>query len=263
MAYEDFDALARSQAGQSRQVGARAADIADPFSSQRGQYQNQLNTLMQNPGSFASSPTYQFAFNQGLDALNRRAAATGKTGSGNYLADLMKYGQGMASQQYFNQANLLAKLAGVDSSSPAAAALALTGGFNRGQDQESIGAVARALRGGSQQGGGAPNWLQIANQELDRAFPRGGSGGGTGLPSGGYSIPAAYSPYTGPGYLPSEGAGTGYVQSDYGTTEFGAGGDMYYPSSGTDLGYGGGYDAGSFDAGGYDYGGYDYGAEEY
>ena len=102
---------------------ARAA--ADPWGSQRGQYQTQLNTLMQNPGSFASSPAYKFAFDQGTEALNRSLASKGLANSGTRLAELVKYGQGLAGQQYFNQAALLSKLAGVDSSSPAAAAGAI------------------------------------------------------------------------------------------------------------------------------------------
>ena len=74
------------------------------------------------PGSFASSPAYKFAFDQGTEALNRSMASKGLANSGTRLAELTKYGQGLAGQQYFNQANLLSKLAGVDASSPSAAA---------------------------------------------------------------------------------------------------------------------------------------------
>lgn len=103
-----------------------AREAADPFAAQRGQYQGQLNSLMANPGSFSSSPAYKFAYDQGLEAVNRNLAAKGLANSGTRLNELTRFGQGMAGQQYFNQANLLAKLAGVDASNPGAAAGAIT-----------------------------------------------------------------------------------------------------------------------------------------
>lgn len=174
---QEFSNLSRQQSGQSLQYGDQAARYADPFMSQRGQYQNQLSELMKNPGSFGSSPTYQFAFDQGLEALNRRSAATGKTGSGNYLADLMKYGQGMASQQFFPQANLLAQLA-QGGSNPGAAGASFALGTARSQDQAQMGAAVGAYgrNAPQQQQQQQPWWMQ----------PTPGAGGaGTGLPSGG------------------------------------------------------------------------------
>ncbi|MDE2097574.1 MAG: hypothetical protein KGL39_10035 [Patescibacteria group bacterium] len=113
--------------------------VYDPFSTQRPQYQSQLQTLMQNPGSFASSPAYQFAYGQGLNAINRTDAAKGLTGSGNRLYDLMQYGQGLASQMYFPQAALLSNLSGSGQ-----------GGFNiagGGTTQQGWNAVAQGLGG--------------------------------------------------------------------------------------------------------------------
>lgn len=63
---------------------------------------NQLLKLLSDPSSIESQPGYQFAYNQGLDAVNRTAAAKGQLGSGNRLYDLTKYGQGLASTQYQN-----------------------------------------------------------------------------------------------------------------------------------------------------------------
>lgn len=62
--------------------------------------------------SFKESPDYQFAFNQGLQGLDRSAAAGGMLTSGGADADRIAYGQGMASQQYGNYYNRLAGLAG-------------------------------------------------------------------------------------------------------------------------------------------------------
>ena len=47
------------------------------------------------------------ASNQGLEAVNRTAAAKGQLGSGNRLYDLTNYGQGLASQTYNSTVNQL------------------------------------------------------------------------------------------------------------------------------------------------------------
>jgi hypothetical protein len=62
--------------------------------------------------SFKESPDYQFAFDQGLQGLDRSAAARGSLFSGGHSADLMKFGQGLASQNYGNFYNRLAGLSG-------------------------------------------------------------------------------------------------------------------------------------------------------
>lgn len=73
-------------------------------------YEARLMNLLDNPNSIADTGAYKFAFNQGQQALERSAAAKGMTGSGNTLAALLQYGQGMASQQYDKEANRLANL---------------------------------------------------------------------------------------------------------------------------------------------------------
>lgn len=79
--------------------------------------QSALGQLQQlNSGDFSSfkeSPDYQFTFNQGLQGLDRSAAAGGMLTSGGADADRIAYGQGMAQQQYGNYYNRLAGLAGV------------------------------------------------------------------------------------------------------------------------------------------------------
>lgn len=80
--------------------------------SQNNEYANKLKALMANPDSIAKTGAYQFQYNQGQQALERSAAARGMSGSGNVLAELMKYGQGQASQAYDTEANRLAALSG-------------------------------------------------------------------------------------------------------------------------------------------------------
>ncbi|MGX9958522.1 hypothetical protein ACW0US_07050 [Xanthomonas euvesicatoria] len=88
-----------------------------------------LNQLAQlnsgNYSSFQESPDYQFTLQQGLQGLDRSAAARGSLYSGGQQADIMQYGQGLASQQYNNYYNKLASLAGMGQS--AASALAGVG----------------------------------------------------------------------------------------------------------------------------------------
>lgn len=89
-----------------------AADRADPFYAQRPQYQAMLKNLMTDPNSIQQTPSYQFRFDQGQNALERSLSAKGYLGSGNLLHDLQNYGQGMASQEYENQFNRLSGLSG-------------------------------------------------------------------------------------------------------------------------------------------------------
>ena len=65
---------------------------------------------------FTNSPDYQFAFDQGLNALDRSAASRGRLFSGAQMQGAQRFGQGLASQQYGNYANRLASLAGIGQS---------------------------------------------------------------------------------------------------------------------------------------------------
>lgn len=49
-----------------------------------------------------ADPGYQWRFDQGRQAVDASAAARGTLRGGNTLADLVKYGQGLASQEYGN-----------------------------------------------------------------------------------------------------------------------------------------------------------------
>lgn len=78
---------------------------ADP-----GFYQNQLKNLVTNPSSFQGTPGFQFALNQGLNAVNRSNSAM--RGSGNALAALTNYGTGLANQDYSQYLGQLGQLSG-------------------------------------------------------------------------------------------------------------------------------------------------------
>ena len=101
--------------------GTNAAGMADPFASQRPQYQSQLSALMANPSSVTSTPGYQFNLDQGLQQLTRMGASQGMLGSGNMLQAVTQYGQNYATNQYQTQLNNLMQLAGVNAGNPGAA----------------------------------------------------------------------------------------------------------------------------------------------
>ena len=60
--------------------------------------------------NFFQSPDYQFALQQGTQALNNSSAAKGMLQSGNYLKDLTSFGQGLATQNFGNYVNQLMQL---------------------------------------------------------------------------------------------------------------------------------------------------------
>lgn len=66
--------------------------------------------------AFYQSPDYQFALNQGLQGLDRSAAARGGLYSGGHQADVLDYAEGLATQNFNNYANRLSNLAGVGQS---------------------------------------------------------------------------------------------------------------------------------------------------
>lgn len=72
-----------------------------------------LQSLLSSPDSIQDSAAYQWQLGQGLQALDRSAAAQGSLNSGRHTADTLNYAQGLASQEYGNQWNRLAGLAGV------------------------------------------------------------------------------------------------------------------------------------------------------
>lgn len=73
---------------------------APQYQDTAAQYRTRLNALLDNPDSIANTGAYKFAFQQGNEAVNRNLAAKGLLKSGNRLAELTKFGQGLASQQY-------------------------------------------------------------------------------------------------------------------------------------------------------------------
>lgn len=75
-----------------------------------GEIRNRLMAMLDNPGTYQASPGYRFALDQGTQAAQRAAAASGNRGSGNALAAIAKYAQGLASQDYGSSVDRLGRL---------------------------------------------------------------------------------------------------------------------------------------------------------
>jgi hypothetical protein len=120
-----------------------AASAADPFSSQRGQYQSMLSNLINNPSSITSTPGYQFGLTQSQNAVEGSAAANGMVNSGNVLSALSNNAQGYASSQLTNQELLLAQLSGANVGSPGTAGQILQNQNNL--NQQAAGTVGNAV----------------------------------------------------------------------------------------------------------------------
>lgn len=73
-------------------------------------YTNQLNNMLENPGSFQGTPGFQFALNTGMQGVERQQSRN--RGSGNALAALAQYGTGLAQQDWGNQVDRLGRLQG-------------------------------------------------------------------------------------------------------------------------------------------------------
>lgn len=149
--------------------------------------------------SFQESPGYQFAFGEGVRALEGSAAAGGNVRSGATQKALTTYGQGMANQEYGNWLSRLGSLAGMGQ---AAAGNQAAAGANFGQmssnalaglgNAQSAGAIAQgnAFQGGINNALGAYQMSQMmggGGMGMTRApsfNPLSGMTGGQMLPPG-------------------------------------------------------------------------------
>ena len=85
-----------------------AGNLLEPRAQQEQGAMSRVNSLLGLPGGDGSDPTetlrntpgYQFALSQGAQARERSAAARGGLNSGNTLAALEEYGQGVADQGF-------------------------------------------------------------------------------------------------------------------------------------------------------------------
>lgn len=95
------------------QVYNQGRSDAMPWMETGQQANSRLQALLNGDmSSFQQDPGYQFRQQQGIQGLDRSAAAQGGLYSGGHSADLLNYNQGLASQEYGNFYNRLMGLSG-------------------------------------------------------------------------------------------------------------------------------------------------------
>lgn len=106
-------ALDKGMAGSLASLGQARSDY-DPLAALGAKYGQGTSLYLDSLGvngaagntnavnSFQAGPGYQFQLDQGNDAINRRRAAAGMLNSGNADIDALKFGQGLANQEYGN-----------------------------------------------------------------------------------------------------------------------------------------------------------------
>jgi hypothetical protein len=103
--------------------GGGAAGQYDPYGPYRAEAASQLQQVMQNPALAMAQPGYQQQLQQGMQATERGAAATGQLQSGREQAALQSLGQNTFASFYNSLTSQLEQLSGA-SQAPAQANLA-------------------------------------------------------------------------------------------------------------------------------------------
>ncbi len=154
---------------QRRQYDQTREDMAPWLTAGRGAL-GRLEGLLTNPNSIQDSTAYQWRLGQGMQGLDRSAASRGNLFSGGHNADVQSFGQGMASQEYGDQWNRLAGLAGVGQTT--ANSLGSLGANMAGNIGNALGNIGQARQSMYQQqgqnnanlaygiGGAFNNWYQ-------------------------------------------------------------------------------------------------------
>jgi hypothetical protein len=106
-----------------------AQQNADPYAEFRQDAATKLNQLMTNPNMVYGMPGYQFAQEEQAKGIQRQAAASGQSISGNTLASLQKQNAAVAQDWFQNYVNNLSTQAGVNQS-PAVGQQAYTNAAN-------------------------------------------------------------------------------------------------------------------------------------
>ena len=89
-----------------------------------------LMQILSDPSMITQTPGYQFAYDQGLQALGAKHASSGNRYSGRALTEAMQYGQGLASQMYNQEVNRYASYAGATTPN--------VGGIETAQNQSAL-----------------------------------------------------------------------------------------------------------------------------
>ena len=161
------------KAANAQEAGARyAADLQDkqfqqtrqdfaPWREAGGQAIGQGLAMIQPGYDHTTSPGYQFRFDEGMRGIENSAAARGMLGSGGTLKDLVRFGQGVAADDYNQQFNrTMAIAAGGQQANATTGSLGAMAAQNAGNAyMQAANAKASGYAGQAQAWGGALNNL--------------------------------------------------------------------------------------------------------
>ncbi len=133
---------------------ASGAATMEQLDSQIAELEGQIASAMQAGGgspdysAFYKSPGYDFRLQEGINAIDKSAAARGSLMSGGITRELTRYGQGVASNEFNSYANRLASMAGIGQS--ATNATGQIGSAAAGQFGQTSSALGQTIMAGGQ-----------------------------------------------------------------------------------------------------------------
>jgi hypothetical protein len=141
----DIAGMYGDEATRVRGLGQQAAGMYDPARQVGDESLQRLRAALLggDMSGFEQSPGYRFRMEEGQKAIERAAAAGGSYGSGANIKDLMRFGQGVASQEYDSYVNRLLGLQQIGAQ--ATDRMAQTGLAYQGLEQSLLGARAGTM----------------------------------------------------------------------------------------------------------------------
>jgi hypothetical protein len=120
--------------GRADEYAENVQGFYQPYANTGAQANSALARLMADPSSLRSLPGYQFAQEEGVQALDRGANARHRLQSGRASKDLLRFGTGLADQTFGNQwTRLLGGVTGVGMPAAAGQSAGETGRLNAQQ----------------------------------------------------------------------------------------------------------------------------------
>jgi hypothetical protein len=183
--------------GRADEYAENVQGFYQPYADTGAQANTALARLMADPSSLRSLPGYQFAMDEGVQALDRSANRKGGRGvqNGALSKDLLRFGTGLADQTFGNQwTRLLGGVTGVGMPAAAGQSAGETGRLNAqqsvyGQLMNSAGTIGQGdIAAANARSAGIQNLFNtganLAGKAIGGGF--GGFGGGGGFQTVGF-----------------------------------------------------------------------------
>jgi len=182
---------------QQRQFNINQANQKPFLDAGQNAVAQQQNLLGGDFSSFHNSPDYKFALQQGLQGLDRSAAAHGSLYSGGHSADVLKYAEGLANQNYNNYYSKLAQMAGQGQGS--AQSLGAAGqNYANNYGNLMMGNARNQTNSIYNNANATTNLLNQGSQQFGQWWGNRGTPSGQAMPSGTFNAASGGGSYAGP-----------------------------------------------------------------